>query len=262
MIFNCKNLAKEIVNNLNLVGLSLGVIQIGDDPVSRVFMERKKEVLEKAGGFCNLYHFPATISFNDLKDNIENFPDDGLIIQLPIKGNFDTQRALNLVPFKKDVDVLSEISLGKFYTGNLDILPPVIGAIDAILKKHSLSLKGKTVAIIGPGRLVGKPMVVYSLLQGATVILIGPETKTPAKFIKRAEVVVSGVGKPGLIKATAIKEGAIVLDAGTTKKNKKIKGDVLTDEVAQKAVVTPVPGGIGPLTIAMLVKNLAKRHAS
>ncbi len=262
MIFNCKILADKIIERIDLSGLSLAVIQIGDDPASELFIRKKKKAMESAGGSFNLYRFPETVGFEELEERIKKMNEEGLIVQLPINGNLKTQEVLNLIPFQKDIDVLTELSLGKFYTGNLEILPPVVGAVDLVLKENQLELSGKTVAVVGPGRLVGKPMIIYSILKGATVISIGKETKNPGRLIREADVVVSGVGIPELIKASDVKKGAFVLDAGVAEKNNKVMGDVATEEVAEKAIVTPVPGGIGPLTVSLLLENLRKRYES
>ncbi len=265
MIFNCKKLAerelKSLKKNLDKK-LSLGVIQIGEDEISKVYIRVKKKAAEKIGIDFNYYKFSSQALFQDIWKEIKEMKDDGLIIQLPIEGNLNSQEVLNLVPFKKDVDILSEASLGKFFTGRLDILPPTVGAVDKILNEKEFSLKGKTVAVVGQGRLVGKPLVTYALEKKATVISINSSTKEPKKLIKRADLIITGVGKPEFIDDTFIKEEAAIIDAGTCKADGKTVGDVNTELVEEKAsFVTPVPGGVGPLTVVSLLENLIKRHA-
>ncbi|MGM0439112.1 MAG: tetrahydrofolate dehydrogenase/cyclohydrolase catalytic domain-containing protein [Patescibacteria group bacterium] len=266
MIFNCKKLAEEelkrLKNSLNQ-NLSLGVVQVGDDEVSEVFINEKRKAAEKIGVEFNHYKFPKNILFNSLKKEIQKLSDDGLIVQLPIKGDLKAQKVLNLVPFEKDIDVLAESSLGKFFTGRLNILPPTVGAIDKVLKVNNIDLTGQLVAVIGPGRLVGKPAVNYFLLNKASVITIDENTKNPEELTKKADIIITGVGKPEFIDSSFIKKGAVVIDAGTSKKNGKLVGDVNTEEIKEIVkLVTPVPGGVGPLTVVSLLDNLIKRNAS
>lgn len=266
MIFNCKDLAEKKLQELKSdisKELSLGVIQIGEDKVSEVYIREKKKAAQKVSLGFNHYKFPQQVTFKDLKKEIKRLPDDGLIVQLPIKGDFNAQDVLNLVPFKKDVDGLSEVSIGKLVTGRLNILPPVVGTVDKILDDQSVKIKGKNLAIIGPGRLVGKPMVSYGLNKGATLISIDENTKNPKKLSKKADIVVTGVGNPEFIDKSFIKKGAIVIDAGTSKKDGKVVGDVNLDSVKDKAsLVTPVPGGVGPLTVVSLLENLIQKYAN
>ena len=238
----------------------MGVIQIGQDRVSEVYIDEKRKAAKKVGMEFNHYKFPETATLNELRREIKNFTDEGLIVQLPIKGELETQEVLNLVSFEKDVDGLSEISIGKSVTGRLNIFPPVVGAVDKILTESEVDLEGKVMAVVGPGRLVGKPAIIYGLSKGATIISVDEKTKNPKKLTNKADVLITGVGKPGLITADMIKEGAIVIDAGTSKKDGKIVGDVNLDSVKSKAgLVTPVPGGVGPLTVAVLLENLIKK---
>lgn len=261
MIFNCKQLAEKKLKKIPKdKPLSLGVIQIGKDDVSDIFINEKKKAAQKADFSFNHYKFPETIPLDELERQIKSFPDDGLIIQLPIPDNFPTQEVLNMIPFEKDVDCLSETSLGKLYTDELDILPPVVGAVDKIIKNKKIELKGKVLAVVGPGRLVGKPTLLYGLSKKATVFSIDENTENKKELIKKADLVVTGVGRPGLITAEMIKKGALVIDAGTSKKNGKIVGDV-REEVAEKATLTPVPGGVGPLTVVSLLDNLVKKSS-
>lgn len=265
MIFNCKDLAEKKLQELKSKiskELSLGVIQIGENEVSEVFVREKKKAAQRVGLGFNYYKFPKQVTFKDLKKEIKRLPDDGLIVQLPINGDFNTQKVLNLVPFKKDIDGLSELSVGKLVTGRLNILPPVVGAVDKILDNQNINLNGKVLAIIGPGRLVGKPMISYGLTRGATVIAIDEHTESPKELSKKADIIVTGVGKPEFIDESFIKKGAVMIDAGTSKKDNKVVGDVDLDSVKEKAnLVTPVPGGVGPLTVVSLLENLVEKYA-
>lgn len=267
MIFNCEKLASSELKRLKKKlkkDISLGVIQIGQDKVSEVYINEKRKAAKRMGAGFSHYKFPQTITLNQLKKEIKKLPDDGLIVQLPIKSDLDTQRVLNLIPIEKDVDGLSETSLGRYYTGNLDILPPVVGALDKILIDQEVALKGNTLGVVGPGRLVGKPAIIYGLAKGATVVSVDENTKNPELLTKKADVLLTGVGQPGLITADMIKKGAVVIDAGTAKKDGDLLGDVDLESVKGKAkLVTPVPGGVGPLTVAVLLENLiTKTHGN
>lgn len=263
MIFNCKKLAEKELENLSQMvndSISLGVIQIGEDEVSEVYINEKKKAANKIGVGFNHYKFSKMITKKELKEEINGFPDQGLIVQLPIKGDLDTQKVLNLIPFEKDVDVLSEATLGKFYTGRLNILPPVVGAIDKILRNLEIDPKGKVLGVIGPGRLVGKPTISYGLKRGASIVSIDENTKNPDGLISKADILVTGVGEPNLVKANMIKEGVVIIDAGTSKKEGRVMGDVDLEDVEDKAgLITPVPGGVGPLTVVSLLENLLNK---
>lgn len=262
MIFNCQNLAESCLENLNPPkDISLGVVQIGEDEISAIYIKKKKEAATKIGIKFNYYNFSENISFDELKKEIENLTDQGLIVQLPIKGNLETQEVLNLVPYQKDIDMLSEVSLGKFFTSKADIIPPVVGAIDKILNQNKVSIKGKIIGLIGMGRLVGKPMMIYATQKKATVISISKETENVEKLISQADIIITGVGKHNIITPEMVKKNVIIIDAGTTKKEGKVVGDINAEKFSKKAsFVTPVPGGVGPLTVVALLENLVKRN--
>ncbi len=265
MIFNCQKLASTRLEEIRkdiTDRLSLGVVQIGEDSVSSVFINEKRKAAEKLGINFNHYQFSEDISLKILREKMKKFTDEGIIIQLPIKGRLETQKALNLIPFEKDVDVLSEKSLGKFYTGRLDILPPVVWAVDQVLKANRIDIAKKHLVVVGPGRLVGKPTALYAAKRKATVSVVGKSSPNKEKVIKMADVVVTGVGKPKIITGNMIKKGAVVIDAGTSKIDGVLTGDVDTESVKEKALVTPVPGGVGPLTVVGLLNNLVRNAQS
>lgn len=245
--------------------LRLAVVIVGDDPASKIFINQKEIACQKVGIDFELFNFPAVISFQELKKEIERISQDsansGVIIQLPLSKKLEPeiQKILNLVPSAKDIDVLSEENLGKFYSGTLLILPPVVGAIVSILKKYKISIKGREVLLVGAGRLVGFPLAVWFLKERATVSIINKLTKDAPSFIKKADIIISGVGKPCLIGGSMVKRGVVVIDAGTSFKKGKLVGDVDFKSVSKKAsYITPVPGGVGPLTVACLLENLVE----
>jgi len=269
IILDGRKLAEKILRNLKKeiksrhLQLGLAVILVGDNPVSKVFIRQKEKICQKIGISFRLFKFPVKISFRKLKEGIEEIvrdPDNsGIIIQLPLPQKFNTQEILNLIPSEKDVDVLSEKSLGKFYTGTLSILPPVVSGIFHFFKEYKIPIKGKNVVVIGAGKLVGQPLILWLLREKATVSVIDEFTKNVSSITKKADILISGVGKPNLIKGNMVKNGVIVIDAGTSVKNGKLVGDVDFKSVSKKAsYITPVPGGVGPLTVASLIENLVK----
>jgi len=247
--------------------LRLAVIQIGRNYISEVFIGQKKKVAEKIGIGFKLYQFDKKIEKDRLKKKIKeiikNPLNSGIIIQLPLPKQFLADDFLNLIPEEKDVDILSEKSLGKFYQGKLKILPPIVKGILSLLKNYKIKLKGKNVVIIGTGRLIGLPLNLQLLKEKATLLVLNEFTKNISFFTNKADILISGVGKPNLIKSNMIKKGAVVIDAGISQRNGKVIGDVDFKEVSKKAsYITPVPGGVGPMTVVSLLENLVELNES
>ena len=268
-ILDGKKLAEKILANLekeaekSKLRLSLAVIQVGENLVSQVFINQKKKACEKIGVGFKLFKFPAKIKDSELKKAIEKIvkisANSGVIIQLPLPKRFFPEDFLNLITEEKDVDVLSEHSLGKFYQGTLEILPPTVNGILQLLKDYKIVLKGKNVVIVGAGRLVGFPLATQLLKAKATLSVLNEFTKDAPFFTKKADILVSAVGKPNLIKGNVVKRGVVIIDAGSSRKNGKVVGDVDFKSASKKAShITPVPGGVGPLTVACLLENLVK----
>lgn len=268
-IFDGKKLAERILRNLEKrikkkhLKLTLGVILVGENPVSQIFINQKKKACEKAGINFQLFKFPVNINELQLKRKIKKIvkrpATSGIIIQLPLPAKFFPEEFLNLIPGEKDIDVLSERSLGKFYQGILSILPPTVAGILSLLKNYKIDLKGKNIVIIGAGRLVGFPLAIQLLKEKATLSVLNKWTRDTASFIKKADILISGTGKPNLIKGNMVKKGVVIIDAGTSIKKGKIVGDVDFKSVLKKtSYLTPVPGGVGPLTVACLLENLVK----
>ncbi len=241
--------------------LSLAAVLVGSDRVSEVYVNRKKKVCEEVGIIFELFSFPLDIGEKELNKGIteisENPKHSGVIIQLPLPKHINTQDTLNMVPANKDIDVLSENSLGRFYSGSLNILPPVVSAVASLLDEYEINTKGRNVFIVGTGRLVGKPLTIWLMNQGATVSIANSKTEDLSLFSKNADILISGVGKPNLINGNMIKKGAVIIDAGTTIEGGTLRGDIDLDSVKKVAsYIAPVPGGIGPMTVACLIKNL------
>jgi len=262
-IIDGRALANEIIERLKKEKkrLSLGVVMVGNDPVSRLYISQKEKVCQRVGFKFSLFQYPQKIREEVLLMEIKKAArqSSGLIIQLPLPNHLNVTKILNAVPVQKDVDVLTSAAQGKFYGGDFLILPPVVSAIKYLLEKEKLSLKGKNVVVIGSGRLVGKPLTVWLMAQKATVLVVNRLTKNLASFTKKADLLISGVGKSNLVKGDMIKRGAVVIDVGSSVERGCLRGDVEIETVIQKAKrISAVPGGIGPITTACLLENLIK----
>lgn len=240
--------------------ISLGAVVVGIDPVIARFVAQKKKIADELGVDFRAYEYQAGISTNDLRTNmaalVHQADPDGIIVQLPLPSGINAQSILNAVPPEKDVDVLSARAMGNFAVGKSPILPPVVGAVKALLDEYRIDLRGKRIAVIGAGALVGKPVATWLLLEKTTFTVV-EEGGDVVAATRNADIIISGAGKPGLIIADMVKEGVIIIDAGTSESEGKLAGDIDFEGVSQKAAfITPVPGGIGPLTVAMIYRNL------
>ena len=267
MIINGRELSEEILLKLKkkAKGLNskLAVVLIGENKASEIFTKKKEEACEKAGIDFELFKFSSKVKKEKLKKEIlkiaKNPKVSGLIIQLPLPSKIKEEEILNLIPPKKDVDILSGKSLKKFSQGDFDILPPTVGAVSFLLKKFKIKIKGKNVVLVGAGRLVGKPLSIWFLKNKANVTVVNKLVKNISFFTKKADILISGAGEPNLIKGNIVKKGVFVLDFGSGKLKGKIKGDVDFKSVSKKAsYISPVPGGMGPLTVVMVLENLIK----
>lgn len=241
----------------------LAAVLVGDIGGSRKFLELKKKAAEKVGLECRIYEFTENITTKKLRQELVGIAkagvNHGVILELPLPPHINTQYVLNAIPSEKDVDVLSEKSQGAFFAGRTTILPPSVEAVKTILEKNSIGLQGKNCAIFGYGLLVGKPVSYWLASQGATVSIINEFTHDPKQYSLNADIIISGVGKAGLIKADIVKEEAIVIDFGYENSEGRAAGDVDFEEVSKKAsLITPVPGGVGPIVIAAVFSNLLK----
>lgn len=239
----------------------LAVVVVGESPVIEKFIGQKERIARDLGIEFRRYNYESAISTNELRKRISvivhEADPDGLIIQLPLPAAINTQYILNSIPPEKDVDVLSAKALGNFFTGKAKAVPPVVGAIQELIEEYGIEYKTKHVVVVGAGMLVGKPIASWLLNEKVSFSVVDENTKDPTSVLREADIIMSGVGKPGLIIGDAVKEGVIVFDAGTSEAEGKLSGDADFNSVSTKAsYITPVPGGIGPLTVAMIFKNL------
>jgi len=267
MIIDGRKLSEEIFFKLKRKtknhNLKLAIVLVGENKASEIFTKKKGEACKRIGIDFELFRFSSKVKKEKLKKEVlkiaKNPKISGLVVQLPLPKGIKEEEILNLIPFKKDIDVLSEKSLKKFSQGDFNILPPTVGVVSFLLKKFKIKIKGKNVVLVGAGKLVGKPLNIWFLKNKANVIVVDKFVKSISLFTKKADILISGTGKPNLIKGDMVKKGVFVLDFGSGKLDGKIRGDIDFKSVSKKAsYISPVPGGVGPLTIAMVLENLIK----
>ncbi len=262
MIIEGKKIAEEALAGLvqkDAGKLKLTAVLVGEHEGSKKFLELKEKAAFSIGVDYEIRRFSETITTEALIDKLSKIiPGDtnGVLIELPLPVHIDTQKVLDLIPPEKDIDVLSETAQGIFFAGKSKVLPPSVGALQLVFSKYGVDPAGKNCAIFGYGLLVGRQISHWLAQQKATVTIINESTSDAKYFSANADIIISGVGKPGLITADMVKEGAVVIDFGYENLNGKITGDV-DEAVSSKAkLLAPVPGGMGPLVIVAVLKNL------
>ncbi len=265
MILDGKKLANKILSQLikevaKLPPMRLAVVLVGDNPSSISFIKQKQQIVKKIGAGFKLYKFSKDTTeqklIKELNKIIKIETNTGVLVQLPLPKHIEEQKVLNMVPPEQDVDALS--------VDNQLVESPTASGIMRILKEYNIKVRRKNVVIVGKGNLVGKPLAIMMKKTGANLMICDRQTENLASKTRKADILISATGQPHLIKEKMIKKGATVIDAGFSKKNGKITGDVDFENVKKRTgYITPVPGGVGPLTIAMLMNNLiklAKKH--
>lgn len=270
MLVNGKKYAEDIKHSLvnelakSTQTLSFHIIYIGSDPVIDNFIQYKKKFGAELGIEVTVHRFLESVGEEEIKSAIDAIVpiSTGIIVQLPLPVHLDNDRILAMVPSTHDVDVLSRYTREKFSRNETDLVPPVTGAIIEIFKRNNISLEGKNIIMVGNGSLVGYPTGLWLTKEGYPYTIITEETAESERlsYLENAEVIISGVGIPGLITPSMIREGAICIDAGTSESGKKIQGDFEPHCASRASLFTPVPGGIGPMTIALLYRNLIRAH--
>jgi len=261
-----KNRAKEDIKILREKGITpgLAVVIIGDDMASHTYVKMKEKACEEVGIYSILHKMPSDISQDKIIETIEmmnkNPNIDGILVQLPLPKHVDTTKILQTVVASKDVDGFHPFNVGKLSL-KLDTFTPCTPlGVMKLLEAHNIDPQGLDTCIVGASDIVGKPMMNLLLNANATVDICHVYTKNLKEHTKRADLLIVGVGKPNLITEDMVKEGAIVIDIGINRlESGKLVGDVSYDSVASKcSFITPVPGGVGPMTIAMLLENTIK----
>ncbi|MCD8090473.1 MAG: bifunctional methylenetetrahydrofolate dehydrogenase/methenyltetrahydrofolate cyclohydrolase FolD [Clostridiales bacterium] len=243
------------------IDVTLAVIQVGEDPASTVYVGNKKKACAYTGIVSRAYNLPEDVSEEELLSLIRKLNDDsdvnGILVQLPLPKHISESRVIETISPKKDVDGFHIQSAGALLTGEKGFLPCTPAGIIELIKRTGVDITGKECVVIGRSNIVGKPMAVLLLRENGTVTICHSKTKDLRSVTKRADILVAAIGKPKFIDASYVKEGAVVIDVGIHRnENNKLCGDVDFESVEPVAyAITPVPGGVGPMTIAMLMKN-------
>lgn len=270
-IINGKEIAARVREEVRLEAIKLkeetgvvpglAVILVGDDPASKIYVGNKKKACIEVGFNSFEYILPSDTTQEDLMALISKLNADpavhGILCQLPLPGHLDEQAVINAISPKKDVDAFHPVNVGKIMIGNYDFLPCTPAGVMELLHSAGVSVAGKKCTVVGRSNIVGKPMAMLLLHENGTVTVCHSRTKDLASECRSADILVAAVGRAKLITADMVKEGAAVIDVGMNRdENGKLCGDVDFAEVSKKAgYITPVPGGVGPMTIAMLMRN-------
>ncbi|MEA1953226.1 MAG: bifunctional methylenetetrahydrofolate dehydrogenase/methenyltetrahydrofolate cyclohydrolase FolD [Campylobacterota bacterium] len=242
----------------------LAVLLIGDDPASHAYVKMKAKACEKVGFYSITHNMPDTISQDEIIATIEmmnNNPRiDGILVQLPLPKHIDTEKILEVINPEKDVDGFHAYNVGRLVTGLDGFVACTPLGVMKMFEAYNIDLQGKDVCVVGASNIVGKPMASLLLNANATVTVTHIFTKDLKSHTSKADIIVVGVGVPGLIKEDMVKEGAVVIDIGINRiEDGSLVGDVDFKNVSAKcSFITPVPGGVGPMTIAMLLSNTLK----
>lgn len=269
-LLNGKELAQKLqqemtqeVTELKEKGLQpgLAVILVGEDPASQVYVRNKERAANNMGMYSVVYRLPETTSEADLIAKIEELNHDdkvhGILVQLPLPKHINEDLVLDTIDPAKDVDGFHPMNLGNLFAGKPTMIPCTPAGIMELIKLSGLDLAGKNAVIIGRSNIVGKPIAHLLLQANATVTICHSKTKDLPKVAKQADVLVVAIGRANFVTADFVKEGAVVIDVGINRdENNKLTGDVKFDEVAPlTSYITPVPGGVGPMTITMLMRQ-------
>ena len=257
---------KTEVENLKKEGINpgLAVIIVGEDPASQVYVRNKERACEECGIYSEKYALPAETTQEELLKLIDELNNkssiSGILVQLPVPKHIDEKTIINAIAPNKDVDAFHPVNVGKIMVGNYDFVPCTPAGVMELIKESGIDVSGKECVIVGRSNIVGKPQAMLLLHQNGTVTICHSKTKNLAEKTKNADILVAAVGIPNFIKGDMIKEGAVVIDVGINRlENKKLCGDVEFESAEKVAgAITPVPGGVGPMTIAMLMKNTVK----
>ncbi len=239
----------------------LAVVLVGDDPASQIYVRNKKRACEEVGIYSEVYTLPADTPRASLLGLIAQLNEspavDGILVQLPLPKPLNPEEVILAIDPTKDVDAFHPVNVGRVMLGRYDFLPCTPAGVMELLRYSGIDPAGKECVVVGRSNIVGKPQAMLLLHADATVTICHSKTVGLPAITRRADILVSAVGRAGFITADMVKEGAVVIDVGMNRdENGRLVGDVAFDEVAPKtSFITPVPGGVGPMTITMLLKN-------
>ncbi len=250
------------VKELNTKGISvcLAVILVGSDPASQIYVANKKKACEQLGIISKEFLLPETTTQDELLALVKELNADatvnGILCQLPLPKGLDEKVVIEAIDPNKDVDAFHPVNVGRIMIGDYDFLPCTPAGVMEMLSYYNIDVCGKECVVIGRSNIVGKPMGMLLLHKNGTVTISHSKTKNLAEVTRRADILVAAVGRAKFVTADMVKDGAVVIDVGMNRADGKLCGDVDFDAVSQKAsYITPVPGGVGPMTIATLMQN-------
>ncbi len=257
---------KENVGRLKALGVTpgLAVVMVGDNPASAVYVRNKERAANELGIYSRMIHLKADSGEDELLKVVDELNRDkaihGILVQLPLPNGLDEKKVIERISPKKDVDAFHTENTGRIMIGDYDFLPCTPAGVMELLKSAEIEVCGKNAVVVGRSNIVGKPMAMLLLHSDATVTVCHSKTENLKDITRNADIIVAAVGKAKFITGDMVKDGAAVIDVGMNRdENNKLCGDVDFDSVYPKAsVITPVPGGVGPMTIAMLMKNTVK----
>jgi methylenetetrahydrofolate dehydrogenase (NADP+)/methenyltetrahydrofolate cyclohydrolase len=272
-VISGKDLAKKVKDNLKNdveelkgkgIETCLVVVIVGDDPASRVYVNNKKKACEEVGIKSIEYALGVDTSEEELLQLIDKLNKDksvnGILVQLPLPKQINEDKVIMAIDPEKDVDAFHPVNVGKIMTGNPNFMPCTPAGVIKLIEETGIDIAGKECVVVGRSNIVGKPQAMLLLAKNGTVTVCHSRTKNLEEVCRRADILVVAVGRPEMIKGSAIKPGAVVIDVGTNRTEaKKLVGDVEFSSASEIAsYITPVPGGVGPMTIAMLMENTIK----
>ena len=259
---NVKDRVAKEVAELKQKGITTGlaVIIVGEDPASKVYVANKKKACEALGIISEEYALPENATQQELLALIDTLNKkesiNGILCQLPLPKHLNEDEVINAILPEKDVDAFHPQNVGKIMLGDYDFVPCTPAGIMEMLDYEGIDISGKTCVVIGRSNIVGKPMGMLLLHKNGTITICHSRTKDLAAVCKKADILVAAVGKPNFVTADMVKDGAVVIDVGINRVDGKLVGDVDFNAVKDKcSAITPVPGGVGPMTIAMLMQN-------
>ncbi len=257
-----KDKVKEEVTALKDKGINtcLAVILVGNDPASQIYVANKKKACEALGIISKEFLLPETVAEEELLTLVNELNEDksvnGILCQLPLPKGIDEKKVINAISPLKDVDAFHPSNVGKIMIGDYDFAPCTPAGVMEMLKYYDISVEGKNCVVIGRSNIVGKPMSMLLLHKNGTVTVCHSKTENLKEVCSKADILVAAVGRANFVTADMVKDGAVVIDVGMNRSEGKLCGDVDFEGVKEKAsYITPVPGGVGPMTIAMLMKN-------
>ncbi len=267
ILLDGKKVSKEIIADLKERrkkindNVKLAIIWVGNNPASEIYINNKKKQCAKINVLCDVYHLEEDTKENEVLELIDKLNNDntvtGILVQSPLPNGIDEIKCFNKIDSKKDIDGFSNISVGNLYLGSPKLVSCTPKGVVRLLEYYGIDLEGKNVCLINRSNIVGKPLFHLLISKNATVTMCHSKTRNLKDITKNADIIISAVGKPNFLTVDMVKDGAIIVDVGISRVDGKVLGDVDFNNVSEKAsYITPVPGGVGPMTIAMILENI------